>query len=367
MSPHTFSHAQILQLSYVKGITASGLRKIVEHYGNAERLAHSTPDFFAQARVRGLQFEALQGYINYEEFAQRQIASAERHGARIVTIWDDEYPAALREIYNPPTVIFVKGTLLSEDAHAIAIVGTRGMTEYGRRMTEVFARSFVEHGVTVVSGLARGVDSVAHGAALKYNGRTIAVVASGLDEISPQIAKQLSDKIIHNGAVISEYKMGIKAMPAFFPQRNRIISGIALGTVVVESAVDGGAMITAGFALDQNRGTFAIPGRTNDPKSTGTNLLIKDSRAKLVTVPEDVLQEFGIAQKKDNAKASALNIENISLFERKVFDSLADNPKHIDEIAETSAIPSSEALVHLLSLELKGYVRQMAGKMFARE
>ena len=363
---HAFSQRHILQLSFVRGMTAAGLRKIVEHYGEPDRITESSPDFFASMHLRSVQFEHLQDYTAYESHAEKQLTTAEKHGTRIVTLWDDEYPAALKEIYNPPAFFFVKGMLVPQDSHAIAIVGTRGMTEYGRRVTESFARSFVEHGVTVVSGLARGVDSIAHSAALRYSGRTIAIVASGLDVISPSLANQLAEKIAHNGAVVTEYKMGVKALPAYFPQRNRIISGISLGTLVVESATDGGAMITAGFALDQNRAIFAIPGRTFDPKSSGTNLLIKESRAKLVTSPEDVLVEFGITEKKADTQAQGPPA-NISLFEKKILDVLNNEPRHIDDLAEAASMSSSEVLVNLLSLELKGLVRQMAGKMFVRE
>lgn len=367
MQPHNFSHREILQLSFVPGMTAAALRKTVEHYKEPGAILDSTPDVFLSAKIKSVTFEALRDFSSYKEQSQNQIAIAEKHDARLVTFWDDDYPASLREIYNPPAYIFVRGTLVPEDHYAVAIVGTRGMTDYGRRMAESFSREFVEHGVTVVSGLARGVDSVAHAAALKYSGRTIAVVASGIDTISPQIAKQLADKISRNGAIVTEYKMGVKALPAYFPQRNRIISGISMATLIVESAVDGGAMITAGFALDQNREIFAIPGKATDPKSSGTNLLIKESRAKLVTTPQDVLQELGITQRKVTAPSVNEAVASISLFEKKVFDVLNGEPKHIDDIAEAAGLASSEVLVNMLSLELKGLVRQMAGKMFVRE
>ncbi|HZV13334.1 MAG TPA: DNA-processing protein DprA, partial [Candidatus Kapabacteria bacterium] len=320
MPPHNFSQQEILQLSLIRGMTASALRKVIEHYKEPAVIADSTPEFFLAAKIKSLAFEALQDFGAYEEQAQQQVALASKHGVRLVTFWDDEYPAALREIYNPPAFIFVRGTLLPEDRYAIAVVGTRGMTDYGRRMTENFSREFVEHGVTVVSGLARGVDSVAHAAALKHSGRTYAVVASGIDVIAPQLSKQLAEKISRNGAVISEYKMGVKALPPYFPQRNRIISGVSMATLVVESAVDGGAMITAGFALDQNRGIFALPGKATDQKSSGTNMLIKESRAKLVTCAQDVLQELGITQRKVAVRSAAEIPENISLFEKKVLD-----------------------------------------------
>ncbi len=366
---HEFTHRQILQLSFVRGMTASALRTIVEHYKSPERLMTSPPDYFAQARIRSAQYESLLDFGAYESNAAVQLALAEKCGGRVVTYWDEEYPAALREIYNPPSILFVKGNLLPADEHAIAIVGTRGVTEYGRRTAELFARAFAEHGITVVSGLARGVDSFAHGATLRYAGRTIAVIASGLDTISPSLARQLADKIAHSGAIVTEYKMGVKALPSYFPQRNRIISGMSRGTVVIESAVDGGAMITAGFALDQNRAIFAVPGRTTDPKSAGTNLLIKESRAKLVDSPADVLSEFGISNMrgKNTAELPLPALANISLFEKKIMDVLVTESLHIDDIAEAAAMPSNEALVNLLSLELKGYVRQMAGKRFVRE
>ena len=214
-------------------------------------------------------------FAAYAVHAQKQLAAAEKCGGHVVTYWDGEYPPALREIYNPPAILFVNGTLTDDDAHAIAIVGTRGVTEYGRRTAELFARAFAEHGVTVVSGLARGVDSIAHSTALRYAGRTIAVVASGLDTISPSLAFQLAEKIARGGAVVTEYKMGVKALPSYFPQRNRIISGLSRGTVIVESAVDGGAMITAGFALDQTVQRLPFP---EEPRTRKAPARISSSR-----------------------------------------------------------------------------------------
>ena len=362
---HSFTTQEILQLSYVQGITSHGLRKIVEHFHTFRALRAASPRDMATMRLRAPTLEAMRDAAAYEDHAARQLALAARHGARVLSIWEEGYPPLLREIYNPPAFLFVKGDITPDDTQAVAIVGTRAMTEYGRRVTEAFARQFAERAVTVVSGLARGIDSVAHATTLRHHGRTIAVVASGLDQISPNIARQLADKICGAGAVISEYKMGTKALPSFFPQRNRIISGVSMGTLVVESAIDGGAMITAGFAIDQNRDVFAVPGRTFDPKSAGTNHLIRESRAKLVENTPDVLADLGIVHAPLRVSASAPT--DLSLFERRVYESLTDEPRHVDDIAESVTLAPHDVLVNLLMLELKGLARQTAGKRFMKE
>ncbi len=363
---HHFTERELLQLASVQGMTAASLRRIVEHFRDAAALRRATPAAFAALRVRNPAWDALRDFVAYDNYAAQQLAVAAKHGARMVTIWHDEYPAALREIYNPPAFLFVRGTLTEADRQAVAIVGTRSMTDYGHRMAETFARYFAERGVTVVSGLARGVDTAAHSATLRHHGRTIAVVASGLDAIQPHMAASLAGRIAQEGAVVSEYRMGTRALPSYFPQRNRIISGLARGTVVIESAVDGGAMITAGFAIDQNRDVFAVPARVGDVRSAGCNKLIRECRATLVEHPKDVLVALGIVDEMP-VRAAPEPPADLSMFERTVLECLTDEPRHIDDIAERSSFAPHDVLVNLLTLELKGLVRQMAGKMFLRE
>jgi DNA processing protein len=251
----------------------------------------------------------------------------------------------------------------------VAIVGTRSPSVYGKQMAEQFAAGLASMGITVISGLARGIDTVAHSAALKAGGRTIPVIGSGIDVIYPPENRQLVDRILEAGALVSEFEMGAKPDAGNFPRRNRIISGISLGTVVVETGANGGAMITATTALDQNRDVFAIPSAVNSKIRSGANLLIKDGRALLVETVDDILEELGPRLKhivRDNTRLRKEPPPDLSLFERQVLDAMGDDPIHIDALAERAGVSVSDALVHLLSLEFKRAVRQIPGKYFAR-
>jgi DNA processing protein len=219
-------------------------------------------------------------------------------------------------------------------------------------------------GITVVSGLARGIDTTAHSATLKSGGRTIAVIGSGLDVPYPPENKKLLDQIADTGVVVSEFPMGAKPDAPNFPRRNRIISGLSLGTVIIESAEDGGAMITASTALDQNREVFAIPGNINDKRSSGPNKLIQEGRAKLVQNVDDILAELNVKLEKGSAKKEERPAIQLTIFEQKIYDILGTDPTHIDDIAEAADSSTSDVLVTLLSLEFKGLIKQLPGKMF---
>jgi DNA processing protein len=289
--------------------------------------------------------------------------------ARVVSILDEEYPANLKRIYDPPPFVFVRGSLDDRDAVSIAIVGTRSPTPYGIEMAGRFAAEFVAAGIPVVSGLARGIDTVAHRRALESDGRTLAVIGSGVDVIYPPENFRLAERIVAHGAVLSEFAMGAKPDAGNFPRRNRIISGIALATLVVETAVDGGAMITAGTALDQDRDVFAVPGPVRAGVRSGTHLLIKQGNALLVESVQEVLDDLA-PRLREFVPATSLPPPRpapaLSLFERQLYDVLGQTPIHIDQIAGCAGCTSADALVHLLSLEFKGVVRQIPGKMFAR-
>ncbi|MEK9136859.1 MAG: DNA-processing protein DprA, partial [Bacteroidota bacterium] len=271
--------------------------------------------------------------------------------------------------YDPPPFLFARGVFADEDSYSIAIVGTRNPSHYGVQMAEMFSAALSKLGLPIISGLARGIDTVAHSSSLKAGGRTLAVIGSGIDVIYPPENKQLFDRIIENGAVISEFLMGAKPDAGNFPRRNRTISGIALGTLIVETGVEGGAMITASTALDQNRATFAIPSAVTDKRKSGTNLLIKEGKAALTESVEDVIAELKPQLKRvlqlqeAGPKRPALDL---SLFEQQLYDVLSDEPLHIDVIAERARLATSDALVHLLSMEFKGAVRQLRGKMFVK-
>jgi DNA processing protein len=285
----------------------------------------------------------------------------------LITFWDSNYPDLLKKIYSPPLILYTLGSFIENDRESVAIVGTRLPSPYGKNEAEKFAAALARKNITVVSGLARGIDSIAHDSALRSGGRTIAVIGSGLDVIYPPENRKLFERVIENGAVISEYEFGTKPDAQNFPKRNRIIAGISVGTLVVETRFTGGAMQTAAHALDQNREVFAVPGNLNVAQSEGPNSLIQRGEAKLVTCVEDILIELRLdTQPAIKMETNAKQIE-ISFFEQKVYDILGTEPKQIDEISASASLSTSECLVNLLTLELKGFIRQLPGKMFVRE
>jgi DNA processing protein len=295
---------------------------------------------------------------------EMELEKLKRLGGRIITYWDDDYPKLLRKIYYPPLMIQILGELKDSDEFAVAIVGTRMPTAYGKMQAEKIASALAEQQITIVSGLARGIDSIAHNSALKVNGKTISVIGSGLDVIYPPENKKLFQQIAEQGLIISEFPLGTKPDAQNFPKRNRIIAGISLGTVVVETKHTGGAMQTAAHALDQNREVFAVPGNLGIAQSEGTNSLIQKGEAKLIKSHEDILVELELKLKPIIGKNIPKPSVELSLFEQKVLETITDSPLHIDNIASTLSMNTSECLVHLLSLEFKGMVKQLPGKMF---
>jgi DNA processing protein len=358
----------LLKLSMVPGIGPTRLRSLVSHFGDPESVLDASERELTSVDGidRNLARKIKTGG-NFEKEVQVQLSRLNKSEARIVTFWDNEYPENLRKIYDPPVMLFVRGELAAFDRYSIAIVGTRNPTTYGKHVAEKFSAGLAELEISVVSGLARGIDTIAHAATIRSGGRTIAVLGSGVDVIYPSENRRLSEQIVMNGAIVSEYYMGTKPDAVNFPRRNRIISGISLGTVVVETDVGGGAMITAGTALDQNREVFAVPGNVTEKKSRGTHKLIKEGRAKLVEDVKDVVEELRYKLKpilRDQPKVQSR--PQLSIFEQKIFDALGDEPIHIDALSEKCAMTTSDLLVQLLSLELKGVVKQLAGKYFTK-
>lgn len=313
--------------------------------------------------------------------------------ATLVTLDDTLYPWRLGEIYDPPLALFVRGALLPEDEFAVAIVGTRRPTPYGIRMAEKLGRELAARGVTVVSGLASGIDSAAHRGALEAGGRTIAVLGNGVDVVYPRENRELTDQIIAQGAVVSQFPMGWEPNKGHFPRRNRVISGMTLGTVVVQAPRDSGALITAHAAAEQGREVFAVPGEATLQASQGPHALIREG-AKLVESAGDILVELNlpahqrqplamataavstpvpvsgayVAPAKSSAPASRPSAPQapVSDTEREVLSVLTADGSFVDEIAAACRISIAEALSTLTFLELKGLVRQFSGKRFAR-
>jgi DNA processing protein len=355
-----FDVRDLLCLASVPRIGPQKIRALVAHFLDPSEVLQASPRELV--RVAGIDKKLASAIAHHKEgerFAEEQLKRLNRAGGRIVTIWDKEYPELLKKIYDPPALLFVLGDVNAADRHAIAIVGTRRPSAYGQLIAESLSRDLAHLGLTIVSGLARGVDTIAHQAALKAGGRTLAVIGSGLDVPYPPENKSLLQSIAEESAVLSEFPMGAKPDATNFPRRNRIISGLSLGTVVVESAEDGGAMITATTALDQDNIT--------ENRSEGPNKLIREGRAKLVQRVEDILDELRPELRQIlKREREPEPVVELTLFERRVLDALSSEPVHIDSIAELADTTTSDALVNLLSLEFKGLVRQMPGKMFVK-
>ncbi len=297
-------------------------------------------------------------------------SNAYSKGIKIVCILSDKYPINLKNIFDAPVILYYKGDLSEMDRYSISIVGTRTPTEYGKFICEKFTGIFSELKIPVVSGFARGTDTVVHKTCVRNGNITYAILGSGVDIIYPYENKKLYHEITENGAVISEFPIGSKPEKVNFPRRNRIISGISLGSLIIESGMKGGSLLTAEFAIDQNKEVFAIPGYINSGQSEGTNDLIKRGQAKLVTNVEDVLNELEnklkpILKKESMVKESKAIME-LSCNEKIIFQAIEYEPRHIDLINETTGLPVSDCLVNLLSLEFKGLIKQLPGKNFMR-
>ena len=371
-----FSAFDLLAFSQIPFVGTQRLRQLVSCFPDAPSVVGASAKeiaamdgFSKKLGVQVARFLRSSKFDAAKQYAEKQLSRLNKAGGRIVAYDDKSYPDGLRKIYDPPAFLFVQGEFSEEDKYALAIVGTRSPSTYGTSMAERFSQGIARLGVTVVSGLARGVDTVAHAAAFKSGGRTIAVIGSGLDVIYPPENRNLAERITRRGAVVSEYEMGAKPDAGNFPRRNRIISGLSLGTLIIETDVNGGAMITASTALDQNREVFALPGMISSKRSHGCNVLIKEGKAKLVESLDDIIVELSTKLKPLLASASPIERPlppNLTLFEQKLIEVLSDSPQHIDVIADRLPMATSDALVNLLSLEFKGLVKQLPGKLFIR-
>lgn len=287
-----------------------------------------------------------------------------------ITVVDKEYPPSLKEIYESPWILFARGDLSLLHRPALAIVGSRKTTYYGRMVTEKLVPDLVHEGWSIVSGLALGIDAVSHDSCLKAGGKTIGVLGSGIDTIYPKQNNHLYQKIMDKGLLLSEYPPGTTPLPAYFPQRNRIIAGLSYGVVVIEATKKSGSLITAHCALEQGREVFAIPGSIFDQQSVGTNLLIQQNGAKLVTHPKDILEELSHVplpkNKEENSKRrlnEGIMVEDI---EKKLLELLKKEKKHMNELSTGSSLPFTELTKELLKLEMKGLIKALPGSYYQR-
>jgi DNA processing protein len=349
-------------LALTRGVGPGRIRALVDRFGSAQAArAASRSDLASVAGIGPGTASAIRSWDD-PAAVDAQFAAAQRCGARLVAASDDGFPAALHTLHDPPAFLWTVGELHPADARALAIVGTRKASDAGKRAAYRFAREAAEAGWTVVSGLAYGVDTQAHQGALDGGGRTIAVLGSGVDVIYPSRNTALARAISESGAVVSEYPMGAKPDAPNFPRRNRIVSGMARGTLVAEASEKGGALITARVAVEQNREVFALPWPWDSATGRGTNRLIQRGHAKLVVSLADMLEELGEAPA---AHPSTAPPPSLSGVKRTLYDALSHAPVHLDALCDATGIEVSTALVYLLELEFAGHVRQLAGKQFA--
>jgi len=367
-----------LALVLTEGLGALRIRKLIEHFGSAERVFHASLTELEATGMRAVSAQSLATGKSLE-LASDELAKAATQQARIVSLSDPEYPVRLKEIYDPPVILFVRGSVEVLSQPGIAMVGTRHPTPYGTGMAERLGIDLAAHGLVIISGMARGVDTASHRGAIAAKGKTVAVLGTGIDVMYPKENARLAEQILAmGGAVVSEFPIGTAPTPQNFPIRNRIISGMSLGVLVVEAGEYSGTRITSRCALEQNRDVYAVPGNVTNKNSWGPNTLIKQG-AKLVATWEDVWEELptDVQVTLSAAQPESADAVNASLFpddaqsphEKRILKLLkADESTHIDELVEMleNEMSSSEIFAALFELELNGKVKQMPGKNFVK-
>ncbi|MBI5187706.1 MAG: DNA-protecting protein DprA, partial [Nitrospirae bacterium] len=351
-----------IALSMVPDIGPASCRSLLSVFGTPEGIFNAgLDDLFSVEGIGTFRAKNIKRFSSWKD-VEKRFRVLEKKGIRVIGFGEPSYPEMLREIEDAPIVIYTKGDIQPEDRYSIAIVGSRKPTPYGTSVTEKISEELASMGFTIVSGMARGIDALSHIGALRSGGRSIAVLGSGLDVPYPPENKGLMNKIIDSGCVVSEFPPRTPPNRENFPRRNRLISGLSLGVLVIEATSDSGSLITAKCAVEQNREVFAIPGNITSPNSEGTNELIKRG-AKLVQKTDDIVEELasvlkGFIKCKDKARIEVTDEE------RNICNVLTGEPKHIDIISRESGMPASRVLGILLSLELKGVAKQTAGKKF---
>lgn len=359
-------HDAYVALNMIDALGPVRVRNLVQALGAPEAIfTASEADLL---RADGIGKDVAAGILKQrgEVDPVAEAARAAKHGARLVAFCDPDYPDSLKAIYDPPLALYVRGTLDAKDRNAVAVVGTRHATHYGLGVADRLSYQLAKTGFTVVSGLARGIDTAAHRAALKGGGRTLAVLGSAIDRLYPEENAALADEIAKQGAVISEYTMGREPDRTTFPYRNRVVSGLSMGIVVVEAGHKSGAVITATEALEQGRTVFAVPGRVDQPSSRGTNLLIKQG-ARLCEGIDDVLEEFGsLIPKSARERAESLPARPdvpLTAEEQVIVRALWKGALDVDTLAREAGLKSAQVSAVLLGMEMKRVIRILPGKV----
>jgi len=370
-----------LKLIRADGVGPTTFCKLIKHFGSADRaLGASVSEL---SKINGIGFKtAEQIAATRDKFeTDAELEMADKLGVWIINIEDKRYPPVLKQIYDPPPVLYIKGSLSRQDNLAISIVGTRRCSLYGQEQASRFAHLLSSAGFTIISGMARGIDTAAHHGALSADGRTIAVQGCGLANVFPPENKKLFELIAESGACISELPLGYEPLSENFPPRNRIIAGLSLGTIIIEAPLNSGAMITAKVALENNREVMAVPGKIDSPLSKGAHQLIKQG-AKLIESVEDVMEALGYigeqlqshvsaaAQKaSDRVETPLFDVSQLNLRddEKTIYGCLDKEPMHIDQIIADSNLPPGGINAGLISLRLKGLIKQLPGNLFLRK
>lgn len=345
------------------GVGSVLFKRLTQAFGSPAGVFRASPKDLKQVEGIGAKVVASLKRFDWRQTVEKELRLSEKNGAKLVTWEDEEYPVNLKQIYDPPPLLYVLGSLIPQDPIAVAVVGSRHPTTYGQLAAERISMGLSRKGVTVVSGLARGVDSCAHRGALAAGGRTIGVLGCGVDIIYPPENRDLFERVAAQGAVISEFPLGTPPDSDHFPIRNRVISGLSLGVAVVEATLRSGSLITARFALDQGRDVYAVPGNVDSARSEGTNRLIKEG-AKLVSRAEDILEEIYHIPRP--AIPATPPQPKLSEEESRIYLTLEQGALHIDQITARTALSSAKISAVLLALELAGHVKQLPGMRFAK-
>jgi len=363
-----------LALRLTPGLGARLTGKLLRQFGGPEEIFRASLTELEGCQLPAAAAQAVFGKSGFRD-AEKELAEVKKAGIRLITWAEAEYPKLLTQIYDPPPLLYVRGNVELLSRHAISIVGTRRPTPYGNQITERLARDLAERGLVIVSGLARGIDSSAHrGACATARGGTIGVLGSGIDVIYPKENRKLFEEVEKRGAIVTEFPLGTHPAPENFPVRNRIVAGIALGTIVAQGALYSGSLITSRLAMEFGREVYGIPGNVTEPMSFAPNQLIKQG-AKLVTNWQDVVEELPTEVRAELFPMEATTAEeraslfegSLSATEKRLFELIRiEEPIHVDELVEKTGLSSSETLAALCEMEMRGVIRQMPGKQFVR-
>ena len=370
LAKETFMPLAWIALNSVKGLGPVKINALLEKYGTAQSAFEQLPDTLPMMGAEGKAVNKS----TIKKLAEEQLKRARELKVKVLTLADPDYPAHLKEIYAPPPVLFVKGHCEVFTKHAIAVVGTRRCTQYGKSAASMLVKELVKQQLVIVSGLAHGIDTIAHRTCLDNKGQTVAVLGCGIDRCYPNDNQQLLREIVSTGAVLSEFPLGTIPEPFNFPRRNRIISGCCAGVLVVEAPEKSGGLITANYALQQGREVFAVPGSIFSESSTGPFNLIKDGAVPVRTANDIIENIRGVTtavlskskQAANGAILMKMPLDLLSSQERAVFDACSEVPARVDTLVEKTGKPISEMFDILLSLELKGLIRQVSGQQYIR-